>query len=106
MDISDLPMSSFIYIGKEVFHALCIVRHDGDAIVEKVIDRHYRNVAFYKFYHFRVVKIDTGDHHAIKSTVSGMFQIGHAVGTGLATVDKSHIIALLLRYLLETVKHM
>ena len=62
-----------------------------------MIDSHHRYVACHQLGHLRILKIHTGNDHAVKSPVSGMLQIGHLPAPFLVPVDKGDIIIIPFR---------
>ena len=63
------------------------------------------DVALNQFYDFRIREINTCKHHAVKSPIPAVFQIGHPVFSVPAAVDEGDIIAPLLSSTFKTVQH-
>ena len=70
-----------------------------------MINGDYRDITPYQFFHFRVIKIHTGDHHPIESTIPAMFQIRHLVVAGTVDVNKGNVISFFFSSSLEAVKN-
>ena len=69
-----------------------------------MVDGHHRHIAVDQFHHLRIVKVHTGDHHAVHTPVVAMFQIAHGLAADVV-VDEGDIVAALFRFYLEAVQH-
>ena len=69
-----------------------------------MVDGHHRHIAVDQLHHLRIIKVHTGDHHAVHTPVVAMFQIAHGLAADVV-VDKGDIIAALFRFYLEAVQH-
>ena len=73
--------------------------------MKKMVNGHDRYLASDQFLNLRIVKINAGDHHAVKPPVSAVLEIGHSSGTLFTAVDKCDIISIFLHRILKAVQH-
>ena len=69
-----------------------------------MVDGHHRHIAVDQLHHLWIIKVHTGDHHAVHTPVVAMFQIAHGLAADVV-VDEGDIIAALFRFYLEAVQH-
>ena len=81
-----------------------VVREDGHAVVEHMVDGDDGHLAVHQLHHLRVVEVHAGNHHAVHIAVAAVLQIAHALAADVV-VDESDVVAVLFRFHLETVQH-
>ena len=84
-------------------HAVDIVRHDREAVVEYMVYRDDRNVGGDKLQHLRVVEIDRGDDDPVHAAVKAMLKICR-LAVSYVLIYKCDIVAVSLGLDLETVE--
>ena len=104
MDKGDAPMSAGPCLLHQGLCAHHVVRKDRHPVVEHMVDGHHRHIAVDQLHHLRIVKVHTGDHHAVHTPVVAMLQIAHGSAADVV-VDKGDIIAALFCFNLEAVQH-
>ena len=102
MDKGDAPMSAGPCLLHQGLCAHHVVRKDRHPVVEHMVDGHHRHIAVDQLHHLRIVKVHTGDHHAVHTPVVAMLQIAHGSAADVV-VDKGDIIAALFCFNLEAV---
>ena len=64
-DEGKLPVSLPADVADQLFHAAGVVRQDGDAVVEHMVDRHDGDLGFDQLDDHGIVEVHRGAHHAV-----------------------------------------
>ena len=104
VNIGDAAVPHGIGVAHKLAHAVDIVRHDREAVVEYMVYRDDRDVGGDKLQHLRVVEIDRGNDDAVHAAVKAMLKICRLTAAYIL-IYKCDIVAVRLGLDLETVEH-
>ena len=100
----DLAVSLRGHIPHQLSHPLHVVGHDGNAVIEDVVDGHHRQIRLYKLRYHGVQEICRSDYHPVYPAVLAVLEVACLAAADIP-VDKGDIIAVLFCLAADTVKH-
>ena len=94
------PVTHPVSIVHQSLHALDVVGHHRQPVVEHMIQRHQRQFAFRQLPNQRIQEIHAGDDHPVHSPVAAVLQIGGGLAAHIV-IDKGNVVTVPLGLLLE-----
>ena len=94
------PVTHPVGIVHQSLHALDVVRHHRQPVVEHMIQRHQGQIAFRQLPNQGIQEIHAGDDHPVHPSVAAVLQIGSGLAAHIV-IDKGNVVAVSLGLRLE-----